>query len=199
LAAAQKSRGHCNPGRHRRRVGRRATRRLATGSTSRGAGGAVPERLGGMAADRHQRRAPCSGLAPFPKPSAACCWLNRHCEPRPRKMRPEAAKKVAEAEEDNWRRPGWTGPCRPAPSSKRRTLPSYPETSSGRRLALARWIASRDNPLAARVAMNHIWLRHFGQAPCAQHLRLWPQRQTAIASRSSRLARRRIHGCRAGA
>src|SRR5262249_26294132 len=35
-------------------------------------------------------------------------------------------------------------------------------TSSGRRLALARWIAGRDNPLTARVAINHIWLRHFG-------------------------------------
>lgn len=42
--------------------------------------------------------------------------------------------------------------------------PSYPKTSSGRRLALARWIASRENPLTARVAINHIWLRHFGQA-----------------------------------
>src|SRR5262249_47398479 len=37
-------------------------------------------------------------------------------------------------------------------------------TSSGRRLALARWIASRENPLTARVAVNHIWLRHFGRA-----------------------------------
>src|SRR5437867_10659631 len=41
---------------------------------------------------------------------------------------------------------------------------AYPETSSGRRLALARWIASRENPLTARVAVNHIWLRHFGKA-----------------------------------
>ena len=40
----------------------------------------------------------------------------------------------------------------------------YPSTSSGRRLALARWIASRQNPLTARVAVNHIWLRHFGTA-----------------------------------
>lgn len=29
---------------------------------------------------------------------------------------------------------------------------------------LARWIADKDNPLTARVAVNHIWLRHFGQA-----------------------------------
>jgi hypothetical protein len=42
--------------------------------------------------------------------------------------------------------------------------PVYPQQSSGRRLALARWIASTDNPFTARVAVNHIWLRHFGQA-----------------------------------
>ncbi|MBM3844914.1 MAG: DUF1553 domain-containing protein [Verrucomicrobia bacterium] len=40
--------------------------------------------------------------------------------------------------------------------------PVYPRSSSGRRLALARWIASPENPLTARVAMNHIWMRHFG-------------------------------------
>jgi len=40
--------------------------------------------------------------------------------------------------------------------------PVYPKQSSGRRLALAKWITHRDNPLAARVAVNHIWLRHFG-------------------------------------
>jgi Protein of unknown function (DUF1553)/Protein of unknown function (DUF1549)/Planctomycete cytochrome C len=39
----------------------------------------------------------------------------------------------------------------------------YPKTSSGRRLALARWMADRSNPLTARVAINHIWLRHFGK------------------------------------
>ena len=40
----------------------------------------------------------------------------------------------------------------------------YPQVTSGRRSILARWIASKDNPLTARVAVNHIWLRHFGQA-----------------------------------
>ena len=38
----------------------------------------------------------------------------------------------------------------------------YPRTSSGRRLALARWITAPENPLTARVAVNHIWMRHFG-------------------------------------
>lgn len=40
---------------------------------------------------------------------------------------------------------------------------SYPSTSSGRRLALARWIVDRRNPLTARVAVNHVWMRHFNQ------------------------------------
>ena len=41
--------------------------------------------------------------------------------------------------------------------------PKYPVTSSGRRLALAQWITSKDNPLTARVAVNDMWLRHFGK------------------------------------
>ncbi len=41
--------------------------------------------------------------------------------------------------------------------------PVYPRTSSGRRRALGEWIANRDNPLTARVAVNHIWMRHFGR------------------------------------
>ncbi len=37
-------------------------------------------------------------------------------------------------------------------------------SSPGRRLALAQWVADTRNPLTARVAVNHIWLRHFGRA-----------------------------------
>lgn len=40
----------------------------------------------------------------------------------------------------------------------------YPKKSTGRRLVLARWIANAQNPLTARVAVNHIWMRHFGTA-----------------------------------
>ncbi len=39
----------------------------------------------------------------------------------------------------------------------------YAKVSTGRRLALARWIVDRRNPLAARVAVNHVWARHFGE------------------------------------
>lgn len=38
---------------------------------------------------------------------------------------------------------------------------SYPAESTGRRKALAEWITSRENPLTARVAVNHLWMRHF--------------------------------------
>jgi hypothetical protein len=41
----------------------------------------------------------------------------------------------------------------PAPDAK----------TSGRRLAFAEWVTQPDHPLTARVAVNHLWLHHFGE------------------------------------
>ena len=51
----------------------------------------------------------------------------------------------------------------PDESEAHRQLP-YPSTSTGRRLAFANWLADRQNPLTARVLVNHVWTRHFGQS-----------------------------------
>ena len=42
-------------------------------------------------------------------------------------------------------------------------IPRPDGRTSGRRLALARWIGSPDNPLTARVIVNRLWQKHFGR------------------------------------
>ena len=51
----------------------------------------------------------------------------------------------------------------PTTAFKPRPVESYPVTSTGRRLAFAQWVADAQNPLTARVAVNQMWLRHFGR------------------------------------
>jgi hypothetical protein len=42
-------------------------------------------------------------------------------------------------------------------------IPRPDGRTSGRRLALAEWIGSSQNPLSARVIVNRVWHHHFGR------------------------------------
>ena len=55
--------------------------------------------------------------------------------------------------------PGFPSALDPQPA---RIDPAPNPKTQGRRLALARWIVSRENPLTARVLVNRIWQQHFG-------------------------------------
>src|SRR5262249_14906196 len=47
--------------------------------------------------------------------------------------------------------------------SPRISAPAKDAKSSGRRTVLANWIASKENPLTARVLVNRLWQHHFGR------------------------------------
>jgi hypothetical protein len=79
------------------------------------------------------------------------------------KKRAEAKKKLAEA--DAALAKAEAEAAKPATTDYvRRKVETYPATTTGRRSALAAWIADAENPLTARVAVNHVWMRHFGRA-----------------------------------
>jgi hypothetical protein len=80
-------------------------------------------------------------------------WLPPKGKPEPKKQADaEAALAKAEA----------ALKMPPSPAFTPRPVKTYPAASTGRRLALANWIADAKNPLAARVAVNHLWARRFG-------------------------------------
>jgi len=56
----------------------------------------------------------------------------------------------------------WT-PTRFSSSGRDDPAVAFPSQSTGRRTALAAWITDRRNPLTARVAVNHVWMRHLGR------------------------------------
>lgn len=56
----------------------------------------------------------------------------------------------------------YTQPEEQVPAAVPAFLPQLPEPAPADRLALARWLVSRDNPLTARVTVNRQWQAFFG-------------------------------------
>ncbi len=105
----------------------------------------VKELDGAIAANQRERPAFTTGLlmtdADGAPPVTRILHQGRHQDPR------DAVE------------PGFPSALDPNPASIE--TPRNPKTR-GRRLTLARWIASEKNPLTARVFVNRIWQQHFG-------------------------------------
>ena len=65
------------------------------------------------------------------------------------------------------------------------SLSPWPEGAPRNRLGLAQWLVAPSHPLTARVAVNHLWLRHFGEALVNDYIRCadWPVEQEPLEPR----------------
>ena len=61
------------------------------------------------------------------------------------------------------KRGAYDAPGEPVERDTPASLPPFPADQPRNRLGLARWLTSRQHPLAARVVVNRVWRMHFGR------------------------------------
>jgi hypothetical protein len=95
------------------------------------------------------------GIKPAPEPVAQAMIDNGRESPQTHVLRVGVYDAYQEEVE-----PGFLSILDPAPA---KIVAPESINSTGRRTALANWLASPDNPLTARVMVNRIWHYHFGR------------------------------------
>src|SRR5262249_35009275 len=95
-----------------------------------------------------------------PPPLAAAMGLRDARRPVPKTFVLERGERGSRGDEVQ---PGFPVALVPDHRSTPATIKAPTSETTGRRTALARWIAAKDNPLTARVLVNRLWQHHFGR------------------------------------
>lgn len=75
----------------------------------------------------------------------------------------DAKKELAKARNKKKQLSKARGDRPPRPAKYTPVGQRYANASTGRRLALAKWLVQPSNPLTSRVAVNYIWMHHIGE------------------------------------
>ena len=109
-----------------------------------------------QAGDRRRSR------RPLPRPPAHARPSSTRSRRLPRRSCSAAARPRIPARRSSPRPPGVLLAAQPAAAFDPDEI-NPTDSTTGRRLALAKWLTRPDNPLTARVIVNRLWQHHFGR------------------------------------